>query len=76
MVIPEAQGRGIGRQLVKIITDQADEEKMPCYLESSKAKPNMGIYEHWGFKFVKQMDCDDDGTICKLYCMIRDPPAS
>jgi GNAT superfamily N-acetyltransferase len=73
VVLPEAQGRGIGKKLVTVVTDRADAEGMPCYLESSRDKPNMQIYERMGFRFVKQMDCDDDGQACRLYCMIRDP---
>jgi GNAT superfamily N-acetyltransferase len=73
VVLPEAQGRGIGKKLVMVVTDKADAENMPCYLESSRDKPNMAIYERMGFRFAKQMDCDDDGTVCKLYCMIREP---
>jgi hypothetical protein len=26
-----------------------------------------------GFHFVKQMDCDDGGDVCQLYCMVREP---
>lgn len=73
VVLPEAQGRGIGRMLVSVVTDRADAEHMPCYLEASRDKPNIQIYERMGFRFVKQMNCDDDGEICRLFCMIRDP---
>jgi GNAT superfamily N-acetyltransferase len=73
VVVPEAQGKGIGRKLVEVVTERADMEQMPCYLESSKDKPNMQIYESWGFEFATQMDCDDDGAICKLFCMVREP---
>src|SRR3569833_2093603 len=73
VVPPDAQGKGVGKLLVRTVTDQADREKMPCYLESSKDKPNMTIYESWNFRFAKCMDCDDDGSICKLFCMIREP---
>jgi GNAT superfamily N-acetyltransferase len=73
VVLPEAQGRGIGKKLVTVVTDRADAEDMPCYLESSRDKPNMQIYERMGFRFAKQMDCDDDGQVCKLYCMVREP---
>ncbi|EFX04688.1 gcn5-related n-acetyltransferase [Grosmannia clavigera kw1407] len=70
-IVPEAQGKGIGRKLVSVVTDRADAEQMPCYLESSKAQPNMAIYERWGFQFVRELTCDDDGAVCKLYCMVR-----
>jgi len=75
VVKPEYQRNGVGAAMVKTVTDIADAEGMPCYLESSKAKPNMDIYESWGFKLVKEMDCQAEGDdgICRLYCMIRDP---
>lgn len=33
----------------------------------------MKIYESMGFHFVRELDCDDDGDICHLFCMVRDP---
>lgn len=73
VVLPGEQGKGIGKALAREVTKMADEEGMRCYLESSRDVPNMKIYESMGFHFVKQMDCDDDGDICKLYCMVREP---
>ncbi|KAL8388490.1 hypothetical protein RB595_009207 [Gaeumannomyces hyphopodioides] len=73
VVIPEAQGKGIGKKLMTAVTDKADREQMKCYLESSRDKPNMDIYGRMGFRFAKQLDCDDDGIICKLFTMVRDP---
>lgn len=70
--VPEARGRGIGRKLVSVVTERADAEHMPCYLESSKAQPNMAIYERWGFRLEREMVCEDDGAICKLFCMVRE----
>ncbi|KAI9744783.1 MAG: hypothetical protein M1818_001708 [Claussenomyces sp. TS43310] len=71
-VLPSQQGKGIGRALFQEVTRKADEDGIPCYLESSRDEPNIKIYEAVGFRFVKAMDCDDDGAICKLFCMIRD----
>jgi predicted N-acetyltransferase YhbS len=73
VVIPEAQGKGIGRKLMAAVTDKADQEQMKCYLESSRDKPNMDIYGRMGFRFAKELDCDDDGNVCKLFSMVRDP---
>ncbi|KAI7547827.1 acyl-CoA N-acyltransferase [Hortaea werneckii] len=72
-VSPEAQGRGIGRLLFKHVTDQADKEGRRCYLESSRAVPNLKIYERLGFRLAREMVCDDDGNAITLYCMLRDP---
>ena len=35
------RGTGIGKLLMDAVIDQADEEEMPCYLESSKGYPNV-----------------------------------
>ncbi|KAG9233778.1 acyl-CoA N-acyltransferase [Amylocarpus encephaloides] len=73
VVKPDHQGKGIGKALAGEVTRMADQEGKKCYLESSRDVPNMKIYETMGFHFEKQMDCDDDGEICRLYCMVRDP---
>lgn len=72
-VLPEAQGKGIGRLLFEHVTKQADGEGTKCYLESSRAHPNMAIYERLGFELAKEMVCDDDGDAITLYCMTRNP---
>ncbi|KAI1660334.1 acyl-CoA N-acyltransferase [Daldinia decipiens] len=75
VVLPKAQNRGVGRLMMKAITDQADAAGMNCYLESSRDVPNMQIYGRFGFKFAKELECDDDGTAIKLYAMVREPSA-
>ncbi|KAI0122107.1 acyl-CoA N-acyltransferase [Daldinia grandis] len=75
VVLPKAQNRGIGRLMMKAVTDQADAEGMNCYLESSRDVPNMQIYSRFGFKFAKELECNDDGTAIKLYTMVREPNA-
>jgi GNAT superfamily N-acetyltransferase len=72
-VLPEAQGKGVGRALIEEVLKTADEEDMPCYLESSRREPNVAIYEKFGFRLVREMECDDDGCGIMLYCMTRDP---
>ncbi|PIA98770.1 hypothetical protein CB0940_02405 [Cercospora beticola] len=72
-VLPSAQGQGIGKKLFKHVTDQADNEGKRCYLESSRAEPNLKIYEKMGFELKKEMVCDDDGDAITLYCMMREP---
>lgn len=75
VVLPETQGKGVGAAMMKQVTDQADAENMKCYLESSRDDPNIAIYGRWGFKFVKDMICDDDGAAIKLFTMMREPHA-
>ncbi|KAL4936154.1 hypothetical protein BDV06DRAFT_228150 [Aspergillus oleicola] len=75
----EMRGKGLGRRLVEAVTEKADDEGMPCYLESSKGMPNLRIYEKLGFEGVGEIECLDaegggkEGVT--LYCMIR-PPAN
>lgn len=73
VVSPDHQGKGIGKLLAREVTKKADDEGRKCYLESSRDVPNMKIYEAMGFHFVQALDCDDEGDICKLFCMVRDP---
>jgi GNAT superfamily N-acetyltransferase len=75
-VLPEAQGKGVGKHLFKSVTDVADREGRKCYLESSRAEPNMAIYERMGFVLAKEMVCDDDGDAITLYCMLREPKSA
>lgn len=75
-VLPEAQGRGVGRMLMEEVLRQADEEGVACYLESSRCVPNVAIYERFGFRLVREMECKDgegEGDRITLYCMMREP---
>ncbi|KIX08236.1 uncharacterized protein Z518_02892 [Rhinocladiella mackenziei CBS 650.93] len=72
-VRPGIQGKGIGRQLFEIVTKMADEEGRKCYLESSKERPNIAIYEKMGFQLARKMVCEEGGDVCDLFCMVREP---
>lgn len=72
-VLPEAQGKGIGKALMSEVLEKADREGRKCYLESSRREPNVGIYERMGFKLVREMVCHDEGEGIELFCMIREP---
>ncbi|KAK5060087.1 hypothetical protein LTR84_009971 [Exophiala bonariae] len=72
-VRPGNQGKGIGRKLIELITKTADAEDRKCYLESSKAVPNIAIYEKLGFTVAKKMECEEGGDKIDLYCMFREP---
>ncbi|KAI1500495.1 acyl-CoA N-acyltransferase [Biscogniauxia marginata] len=76
VVLPKAQGKGLGRLLMKAMTDRADRENMSCYLESSREVPNMQIYRRFGFQFAKELKCDDNGDAIKLFAMVREPNAT
>lgn len=60
------RGMGVGRMLVDVVTERADRESMPCYLESSKGMPNLRIYEKLGFRAVREIECVDGGDACKV----------
>lgn len=72
-VLPEAQGKGVGRELMRAVLEEADQKGMRCYLESSRRDPNVKIYERFGFELVKEMECNDNGDAIMLYCMTREP---
>jgi GNAT superfamily N-acetyltransferase len=75
-VLPEAQGKGVGRALMEEVLAVADEEGVECYLESSRKVPNVAIYEKFGFELVKDMECRDgegEKDAIMLYCMTRKP---
>ena len=66
VVTPEYQGKGVGGRLMGDVLGRADKEGRKCYLESSRAVPNVGIYERWGFQLVGEMDVEDEGEACKV----------
>jgi GNAT superfamily N-acetyltransferase len=75
-VLPEEQGKGVGRALMEEVLEMADREGVQAYLESSRREPNVGIYEKFGFELVKEMECRDgegEGDAVMLYCMMRKP---
>jgi ribosomal protein S18 acetylase RimI-like enzyme len=48
-VAPEAQGQGLGSQLMRPTLDRCDEEGLPAYLEASSDR-NAALYERLGFR--------------------------
>jgi GNAT superfamily N-acetyltransferase len=75
-VLPEWQGKGVGTALAVEVLRMADREGRRAYLESSRREPNVAIYEKFGFKLVKEMECrdgDKEGDAITLYCMMREP---
>ncbi|KAL3476995.1 acyl-CoA N-acyltransferase [Aspergillus californicus] len=60
----EMRGKGVGRRLVEVVTERADREGMPCYLESSKGMPNLVIYERLGFQGTGEIECVDGKDEC------------
>ncbi|BAZ45298.1 GCN5-related N-acetyltransferase [Chondrocystis sp. NIES-4102] len=50
-LIPEARGKGIGRDLLSPVLNHADEQQVSCYLVSSNLK-NISFYEGHGFRQI------------------------
>lgn len=46
--VPEARGKGTGRQVVEPVLDRCDDQRLPAYLESSNPR-NWSFYERLGF---------------------------
>lgn len=64
MVLPEYHGREVGKQLLKVVTDSADQQKIVCWLFSKPA--GEGLYTNFGFKVISVtgMDEPEDGFVC------------
>lgn len=65
---PELQGQGLGSELVKIGTDQADASGVPCYLETGTDE-NVAFYRKRGFEISGQAEFEG----YTVYGMIRQP---
>ena len=59
-VLPEKQGKGIGKQLMTKALQIIDEKKLPCYLETQN-KQNVPFYEKFGFSVVSDKHLPNGG---------------
>lgn len=66
---PETQRRGVGGALLKILTDKADAENTPVYLETHEQK-NVAYYERFGFKLIYTDTIPEHGL--DIWCMLRE----
>lgn len=74
MTLPEYQGRGIASKLLKVVTDDADRQKIVCWLNSRPA--GEPLYKKVGFTVIAQtsMDQPDYGLMVPPTCaMLRLP---
>lgn len=67
---PDHQGKGIGSALVSHVTDKADSDGLPCYLESSK-ESNVPFYARHGFEVTEELGLPANGP--KVWGMWREP---
>lgn len=54
-VVPAAQGRGVGRRLMRAYCDELDRTGALGYLETDRTV-NVRFYEHWGFRVTAESD--------------------
>ncbi|KAA8916690.1 hypothetical protein TRICI_001148 [Trichomonascus ciferrii] len=70
--VPSARGKGYGKKLIQYVTDIADEEGLPCYLEATTPM-NAGLYKKLGFELEKKIYLTRGETPIPLDIMIREP---
>jgi ribosomal protein S18 acetylase RimI-like enzyme len=71
-VSPEAQGRGIGSQLLRRKLREIDRAAQPCFL-ATQDRINLGIYERFGFKKIDEILVAPGGPVS--YSMLREERA-
>jgi ribosomal protein S18 acetylase RimI-like enzyme len=69
-VRPDRQGRGVGSALLLDGLERADRQKIPSWLETSKAR-NASYYERLGYFTVTDERAPDEGP--RIWFMRRDP---
>jgi GNAT superfamily N-acetyltransferase len=64
-----ARGQGIGSTLIKACIHEAEQNKMPIYLENSKEE-NLGFYHRYGFEVIEKVN--PGGKHCPpMWLMVR-----
>lgn len=66
---PNAQRKGVGSALLKVLTDRADAENMPVYLETHD-QSNVAYYERFGFTLIHTDKIPKHGL--DIWCMLRE----
>lgn len=69
-VDPARQGEGIGSALVRYGVERAEDDGVPAFLETSKAR-NVPYYERFGFRTAAEEDAPDGGP--HIWFMRLDP---
>jgi ribosomal protein S18 acetylase RimI-like enzyme len=69
-VDPDYQGKGMAGQLMRPVTERADKDQLPCYLETHK-ELNVTIYQRLGFQIAEHVDLFE-GT-GSMWGMLRRP---
>jgi ribosomal protein S18 acetylase RimI-like enzyme len=53
-VEPERQGRGLGSELLRLLSAKAEADRVPCYLETDKPS-SVKLYEHHGYRVQSEV---------------------
>ena len=70
--LPSARGKGYSRKLVDYVTDIADNQGMPCYLESS-GDISSKVYQRFGFCKMREIVLVRGKERFEMDIMIREP---
>jgi ribosomal protein S18 acetylase RimI-like enzyme len=71
-VDPLHQGKGYASRLVRPMLVRADQEELPCYLETND-EADVPIYRHFGFKVIEEGTIP--GASVKNWAMLREVKA-
>lgn len=69
---PSARGKGYAKKLIQHMTDRADRENRPTYLESS-AEINLSYYRKMGFEWKTDILMERGRKPVKMQIMVREP---
>lgn len=69
VVDPDVQGRGLGSHLIGPGLELADQDGLPCYLETQK-QSNVSWYGRFGFEVTDVIDLTG---VPNVWCMSRQP---
>jgi ribosomal protein S18 acetylase RimI-like enzyme len=69
-VNPSAQGKGLGVELMKPILAKAEEQGVPCYLETSNQK-SISFYQKQGFEIAEEVVVP--GSDLHIWALVRKP---
>jgi len=72
MVNPDLQGQGLCSKAMRAVCRAADEEGLPCFLETGGAR-NVAIYQRFGFRIFEQFMLPD--AVTEIFVLHRPPGA-
>jgi GNAT superfamily N-acetyltransferase len=67
-VLPDRQGIGVGRQLMRYTFEQSDRARLPCYLETF-SESSVRVHESQLYSIRETIKIPD--TPLTLYAMVR-----